>query len=796
MAKNRFEAVVERLIFNNRPAVLLLMALVTLFFGYNALQVQPIAGFEKMIPLNHPFIQNYFKHREDVPGGNFVQIAVETKGGTIFDADYLTILQAVNDEAFFLPGVDRAAMKSLWTKNVQWRAVTEEGFEGGVVIPDEYDGSEETLALVRANVMRSGQVGKLVANNFKSSIIHLPLLETNPETGEPLDYRQLSQQLESIRQKFSGESVEIHIIGFAKLVGELIDGIAAVAGFFAFACVLTLVLLYLYSRCLNATLLPILCSVTAVIWQLGCLHLLGFGLDPYSILVPFLVFAIGVSHGVQIVNAVAIESGRGHNKLQASRLAFKDLFSAGLTALISDAIGFVTLLLIEIHVIQELGIGAAVGVAAIIATNLLLMPVLLSYIGISRNGIRHATTREDERDPIATVMGRVVRPAPAKGVLILALLLTGVGLYGSQFLQIGDLDKGSPELRADSTYNRDVDFIVNNYSTSSDILIVMVESRDYQCVSYDTLDLMDRLQWTLRHVEGVQSTDAATNGAKRMAVLLNEGNMKWFGVPRDQKAIFSNVYSLPEGVYFNNDCNLSTLFIALDDHKAETLKRVIAAIEAFEADYGSEEVSFVLAAGNAGIAAATNEEIERAQVVMLVAVYTVVTAMVLLTFRSLAAVICIVVPLGITSILAQALMAYLGIGVKVATLPVIALGVGVGVDYGIYIYNRMQEYFKQGMGLEEAYTDALKTTGKAVIFTGLTLAVGVCTWAFSPIKFQADMGILLTFMFLWNMLGALTISPALAYFLFREKTAIAPEAGHTNQPTARTRTLRVEVESA
>ena len=180
-------------------------------------------------------------------------------------------------------------------------------------------------------------------------------------------------------------------------------------------------------------------------------------------------------------------------------------------------------------------------------------------------------------------------------------------------------------------------------------------------------------------------------------------------------------------------------------------------------------MSFVLAAGNAGIAAATNQEIKRAQIIMLAAVYAVVTLMVYLTFRSLAAVVCIIVPLGVTSLLAQALMAYLGIGVKVATLPVIALGVGIGVDYGIYIYNRIQEYLKEGLGLQHAYTNALKTTGKAVTFTGITLAIGVFTWVFSSIKFQADMGVLLTFMFLWNMLGALTLAPALGYFMFRKE---------------------------
>jgi len=163
--------------------------------------------------------------------------------------------------------------------------------------------------------------------------------------------------------------------------------------------------------------------------------------------------------------------------------------------------------------------------------------------------------------------------------------------------------------------------------------------------------------------------------------------------------------------------------------------------------------------------------VERAQVEMLIWVYGVVALLVLIAFRSVRTVICIIAPLALTSLLCSALMVVLGIGVKVATLPVIALGVGIGVDYGIYIYGKLEEYLKEGLPLADAYFETLKSTGKAVVFTGLTLGIGVATWAFSPIKFQADMGLLLTFMFLWNMVGAVVFLPALAYFLVKRKPA-------------------------
>jgi predicted RND superfamily exporter protein len=250
-----------------------------------------------------------------------------------------------------------------------------------------------------------------------------------------------------------------------------------------------------------------------------------------------------------------------------------------------------------------------------------------------------------------------------------------------------------------------------------------------------------------------------------------EGYPKWNTLTRDQAALNATTGQAGDGTttLFNSDCSMTPLVIYLTDHRAETLQLVVDEVTAFGQKYNSAGIHFKLAAGNAGVAVATNQEIAKAQTEMLILVYAVVSILIFLSFRSIKAVICIVIPLMLTSILCQALMAHLGIGVKVATLPVIALGVGIGVDYGIYIFSRMAIYLKQGMDVEQAYHQALKTTGKAVILTGITLAIAVATWVFSPIKFQADMGILLTFMFLWNMIGALWLSPALARVLIRPK---------------------------
>jgi len=775
----------ERLIFNNRPVVILLCTLVTLFLGWQALQIRPSTSFEKMIPLSHPFIQNMMEHRNDLSNlGNTVRISVEAVNGDIFTKEYMETLRQVNDEVFYIPGVDRAGLKSLWSPSVRWTEVTEEGFAGGEVIPQTYDGSAASLEELRNNVLKSGQIGRMVANNFKSSTVEIPLLESYPDPNDQgklikLDYREFSHQLEEkVREKFQAQNpnVKIHIVGFAKKVGDLIDGLLMVVAFFGIALAITLVLLYWFSWCIRSTISVVSTTLIAVIWQLGLMHTVGFGLDPYSMLVPFLIFAIGISHGVQKINGIALQSSGADNALTAARRTFRQLFLPGMIAILVDAVGFITLLVIDIGVIRELAIGASIGVGVIVFTNLILLPVAISYIGISKKAVERSKADAVREHPFWRLLSNFAHPVVAPVSVVIALSAGVAGFwYQKAHLQIGDLDQGAPELRPDSRYNQDNDFIIKNYSTSSDVLVVMVKTGPEGCSTYDTLAPVDELMWTMQNTPGVQSAISLVTVSKQVIKGMNEGNLKWETLSRNQD-VLNNSISRAEGLY-NTDCSLAPVLVFLEDHKAETLKRAVAAVEAFAAEHDSEDRKFLLAAGNAGIEAATNVVIAKAELQILILVYICVAVMCLITFRSFGAMLCIILPLILTSILGNALMAWLGIGVKVATLPVIALGVGIGVDYGIYIYSRMESFLRAGLPLQEAYYETLRSTGKAVLFTGLCLAIGVVTWVFSAIKFQADMGLMLTFMLLWNMFGALWLLPALARFLIKPEKLAGKQGG-------------------
>ena len=772
----------ERIVFNYRMVMVLLCALVTLVFGWQMKNIVFNASFEKMIPQSHPYIKNYLANKNELRGlGNSIRVVVENTTGDIYNPEYLEVLRQVNDELVMTPGVDRAWVKSLWMPIVRWAEVTEEGFTGGPVMPSKYDGSQPAIEKLKLNVARAGIIGSLVANDYKSSMITVPLLEKDSDTGKKMDYNLFSKTLEkNIRSKQTA-NIKIHIIGFAKLVGDLIDGLMLVISYFAVAALIAAVIIYLYTRCLRSMALVIFCSILAVIWQLGIVTILGFDLDPYSILVPFLVFAIGVSHGVQKMNGIMQDIGRGTHRLVAARYTFRRLFLAGMTALLADAVGFAVLMMIDIPVIKNLALTASVGVAVLIFTNLLLLPVLLSYTGVSDKAAKRSL-KEEEKESTCTkgagalwcLLDRFTERRWATIAVAVSAVLGIAGFIISLNLKIGDLDPGAPELRPNSRYNKDNTYITKNYALSSDLFAVIMKTPPDGCSKYESLIEADRLAWALQQVPGVQMTVSLVDAVRQITTGSSEGSLKWYTISRNQDVLnYCSVQASSNNPdLFNGDLSVMPIIAYLADHKAETLSQVVKVSEDFIKQHSTKDHQFMLAAGGAGIEAATNIVVKEAMRTMMIYVYLAVTALCFITFRSWRAVIVAIMPLILTSILCEALMVFLGIGVKVATLPVIALGVGIGVDYALYLLSVQLAKQRQGESLTDAYRHAIQFTGKVVGLVGITLAAGVVTWAFSPIKFQADMGILLTFMFIWNMLGALILIPALSHFLLNNiKTA-------------------------
>ena len=777
---------IEKVVFAHRGLLVTLFLILTAGMLYSAIKARVDVSFTKKLPLQHEYIQTFLEYREQFGGANRIVIALMVEDGDIFTPEFFEILKSVTDEIFFLPGVDRAQVTSLFTPNVRFVEIVEDGFSGGNVVPDDFAPTVEGLKKVRENVIKSGRVGRLVANDFSGAIVSAQLQEVNPATGEKLDYIMVANHLEEkIRQRFEREGkdigLKIHIIGFAKVIGDIAQGARNVIFFFIISSLIAASFVYIFCLSIRLTILPLFCALVAVIWQIGLLNVLGYGIDPMSILVPFLIFAIGVSHGVQMIRSFRDEIFQGRNSLEAARSSFRQLLIPGGTALLTDTIGFVTILLIKIEVIQELAKSASLGVATVFFTTLVLLPVLLSYVRLKPEYLKKVEEQKKYTEIFARKLARISEPRISLVIIVIAIGLFVAGYRRASEIKIGDLNAGVPELRENSRYNTDSATITDNFTIGVDLLSVIVETVPDGCIDYNVMSNMDRFEWHMRNVEGVQSVIGLAGLAKVINAGWNEGSPKWQILPRHPAVLAQSISPVDTSSgLLNANCDVMPILIFLEDHKAETIKTVIIAIKTYAAENNSEnpKVIFNLASGNVGVMGATNEVVSAAQFPILLYVFAAVIILCLLAFRSWKAAFCIVVPLALVSVLAYALMQYLEIGLKVSTLPVVALGVGVGVDYGIYLFSRLQILLRTGAHFQDALTRAYELTGSAVVFTGLTLAVGVSTWIFSELKFQADMGILLTFMFFLNMLGAMLLLPAIARWLFRHRSQA--EAGETD----------------
>lgn len=773
----------EAFFFGHRFGTLAVMLAFTVVMGYFGVQLRMDAGFNKQLPLvsANSYIRTFQKYRKDLFGANRLTVVVKARKGTIWNQAALTRLFRVTEAVVFLPNVDRMGVLSLWTPNCFVNEITEEGFSATLVIPGTVTPDSltpEEIGNIERSVIEGGYVGTLVSRDQTSAMITAELNEVDAQ-GHHLDYVSYNKYLNELRKKYEDKDFKIQIIGFAKEIGDIADGASSVEVFCGFAVLLTLLAVYWFSRSWRMSGLAVGCSLTSLVWQFGTLKLMGYGLDPLGVLVPFLVFSIGVSHGVQQINFIVRYLARGKTTQEAARASFTGLLVPGTLALVTAFISFATLVLIPIPMIKELAVTASIGVGYKILTDLVMLPVAVSYCNFSSDYARKALLRRETRARILRLMASVAKTRNAVVLTCLAFMVLGLSIWQSRGRIIGTLQPGAPELRASSRYNQDAASINSSYDMGLDWLSVVFEtaphSLDDTAIGYYQSDFVYRLE----HVRGVLAVNSFSTQLATYNEGYNEGYPKMDVIPHDPSTYGSLATEINRTRgYMNSDCSMTAVHFYLTDHKATTINRLIAAVKAFRTTDPHPGIRIRLAAGNAGVQAAINDELVKSETPMLLYVYAAILGMVLLVYRDFRAAIACCMPLTIATFIGYWFMKVFQIGLTVATLPVMVLAVGIGVDYALYIYNRLQMHLADGETMITAMGFALEFEGMATIFTALTLSVGVATWAFSVLKFQADMGMLLSFMFIINLVMAFTALPALAVVLekvfVRKKPAYSP----------------------
>jgi hypothetical protein len=431
---------------------------------------------------------------------------------------------------------------------------------------------------------------------------------------------------------------------------------------------------------------------------------------------------------------------------------------------------------VDIEIVRELAYTATIGVTVMIITNKVLLPILMSYYKFSPEEASKLAGKETAGDWLWERLGPLATKKTAWIAIAIGLVLLAFGISQARNLHIGDLGKGVPELKPDARYNQDVAMITSHFAIGVDNLQVIAEAKaededDSPCVDREVMAKVEDFEFQMRQVDGVASVRSLAGFVKNMTQMFAETYSKWRMLPESRAQIAQGVgYATRLGTEFmDSQCTAMPINIYTVDHQATTIEHIVEKIKAFkEAGGDTDKITFRLASGNVGVMAATNEAVHAADKWVNLALFMSVGVLCLLTFRSLRLTLCVLLPLALVTVLCNALMAMLDIGLKVNTLPVVALGVGVGVDYGIYLFERIKHEMQEGMKLTDAYVEALKQRGTASLFTAVTMTVSVATWYFSALKFQADMGILLAFMFLVNVFGAILLAPALAAYFVRD----------------------------
>ncbi|HXA54666.1 MAG TPA: MMPL family transporter, partial [Solirubrobacteraceae bacterium] len=607
------ERALERLIFGRRKLLLALFALGTLVLGTVALHGLRIdTSFTKTLPVRHEYMRTYLDPKVvEFQGANRVLVALIARDGNMFTPEFFAALRQATDAIIVMDGIDRTRVQSIFTPNVRYLEVVEDGIEAGNVMPEDFTPTAANFARVRDNIRKAGIIGRLVANDFSGALVSAIVLDQDAQ-GRPVDPIAVAHALErEVRTPLEGHGIDVRMIGFAKVVGDIADGAASVVMFAGITLVLTLLAVRLYCQSWRIACVPVLCSVVAVIWQLGSLVVLRYGIDPIGLLVPFLIFAIGVSHGVQKISAAADAAFAGLDSEAAARRVFRQLLMPAVVALLADLVGFVTILLIPVQVIREMAITASIGVAIVILTDLVLLPVLVSYVHFDPGYRGRVERRQRQLAALWHHLSALTARGPALAIIVIAALLGVAGWWKGRETPIGDTQAGVPELRANSRYNRDNDLITTRFSIGVDVLTAIVESQQPLCVSHDLMTGVDRFAWHMRNVAGVQDVITLPFIAKVAIAGWNEGSLKWRSIPREQTQLTQSTRYIETSTgLLNDNCDDVPVMMFLLDHKAGTIARVVAAVKAWRAANPLSGAVLRLAAGNVGVMAATNETVK------------------------------------------------------------------------------------------------------------------------------------------------------------------------------------------
>jgi predicted RND superfamily exporter protein len=747
-----------------RRSIIALVLVTTAFFALQLPGLKMYSEFSDLLPQNHPYIQLHNEIRDVFGGANVVLLCLAVEQGDIFTTEVLDTLHRITQDVDLLPGVDHNQLASLTHQKIRKIWITETGtvLSEPFYNPLKPPQSEEALAALRQDVVASPQVyGRLVAPNLQAALVTAHFHEGR------LDYPQIFAGLQKIRTTYTRPGLRLYATGQPVLMGWVYYYVTELFFIFALTGVVIVGLLTYYLRRLFGVIAPLFCTALSACWGLGFCSLLGYNLDPLTLVIPVLISARAVSHAVQFIERFYEELERYGNAEQASRATMAEMFLPGLLGIATDATGLAFIAVGAFPLNTKLAYYTAFWASSIAVTVVVLLPLVLSYLPLPRDiQLRHNALRRI-LPPVARLC---THPRSAWGIVGVSAVLFVVGTYFSTGLVVGTARPGSPILYPDSDYNRSAEFINRQFPGSEELFVVAETPQPGGIKEPSVLRYLEQFQHSMMDDPEVGGTKSVVDLVKLVNQINHQDDPKWALIPEDAAfvggVLFSYMASSPVpgalDEYVDAHERQANVVFYYKDHRGPTIARAIDRIKAFIAAHPNEAVTLRLAGGLIGVTAAMNEEIVASNVIIGALALVSVFVFVVWGYRSVTAALLVCTPLALATVWGEAFLALMGIGLNVNTAPVAAVGIGVGVDYAIYIMDRIkQEYTRLG-SLPEAAAAAITTSGMAVVFTASTLIGGIIFWALlSSLRFQAEMSLLLSVLMLANMVSAMLLLPAL-----------------------------------
>ena len=757
-----------------RLVVIALVALVTAFFAAQAVQLTLLSRFDELLPESHPFISMHKKHAKTFGGANTVLLMLRVKDGTVFNLKTLNKLWGMTQEIDKIYGVNHYQIESLAHRTNRTIRVSAGGLMEMTPVMMSAPKSEADVKNVERIVHASPNLyGVLVSIDNKAALIRASFIEGI------IDHRRIFSELQTrIIAPFQDAETEILVAGEPMLYGWVYQYAGQVYWILAATAVVAWILLYWYFRDWKGALRPTISGVIAAIWGLGFIHLIGFSLDPLTLVIPFFITARAVSHSAQMHERYYEEYKKsGWNQEQAIIASFAGLFVPTLSGIITDALGVLAILLVPIVLLQKLALTASFWIGAIVVSELFLNPIVYFYLSAPDKDRVEARERDAFQRWITAAARWVVSPAGRRFSLVFWTIAVVVSPFFWSQIVVGDSESVTPLLAKSSPYNQAHKEIQAAFG-GIEPLIIAIEAdpdRPGALVEPGNVRTIQKFQRFLERDPDVGASFSFVDVITTMAVFMNEGDPKWGVIPENARrvgfmfaAFFQGTSYAETARFMAPDFSTSALFFYCRNHQGPTIRRIIARAEQFIGENPLDGARFRLAGGLIGVLAAANEEMLKNDLTLNVVGYATIFIVVCLTYRSFMAGIYMIVPLLIANGMVNAYMGLRGIGINVQTLPVVTVGVGFGIDFAFYVVSRAREELATSSSVEEATMRALATAGKAVTFTALTMIAGILFWTFSDIRFNAEMGLLLALWMAVSFLASVTLLPA-SLVMFRPK---------------------------